>query len=324
MIHNLKIKRFKSIKEIELVCKRVNLFIGHPNSGKSNILEALGLLSFCGHIATNIKDFIRFDLTQYLFYDGLVDEPIEIQVDNALITKIIFKGGSFNITVNRHGGVQNEIMCNISNNGHIQRGFVIKEFEPIKFYRFKQLAEYKDTTPSPLNVPSGSNLFNVVYGSKNIREFATQLFKQFGFRLIYKLHEFKFELLKEKADEFVSLPYSQVSDTLQRILFYYAAIESNENATLIFEEPESNAFPYYVKFLSELIALNEKNQYFITTHNPYFLQAILEKTKKEHLAIFAVYYKDGQTKIKPLFDKDLERMFEGDPFFMIDDIVGEK
>ncbi|HEX9956575.1 MAG TPA: AAA family ATPase, partial [Fibrella sp.] len=40
----VEIKNFKSIKDLRLDCKRVNIFIGKPNVGKSNILEALGLL----------------------------------------------------------------------------------------------------------------------------------------------------------------------------------------------------------------------------------------------------------------------------------------
>lgn len=45
MIDKLSIKNFKSIKSLSTDCKRINLFIGEPNSGKSNIREALGLLS---------------------------------------------------------------------------------------------------------------------------------------------------------------------------------------------------------------------------------------------------------------------------------------
>ena len=48
MITTFDIKGFKSVKAIHLDCKRINLFIGEPNTGKSNILEALGFLSFCG------------------------------------------------------------------------------------------------------------------------------------------------------------------------------------------------------------------------------------------------------------------------------------
>lgn len=41
MIGNLGIRNFKSIKDLDLDCRRVNLFIGEPNTGKSNILEVL-------------------------------------------------------------------------------------------------------------------------------------------------------------------------------------------------------------------------------------------------------------------------------------------
>ena len=45
----LTVENFKSIRRLELECRRVNIFIGEPNTGKSNILEALGLLSFMWH-----------------------------------------------------------------------------------------------------------------------------------------------------------------------------------------------------------------------------------------------------------------------------------
>lgn len=45
MIDRLKIERFKSIRSLEINCRRINLVIGAPNVGKSNILEALGLVS---------------------------------------------------------------------------------------------------------------------------------------------------------------------------------------------------------------------------------------------------------------------------------------
>ena len=45
-IKNIEIKNFKSIRHQTIDdCRRVNVFIGYPNVGKSNILEALGLFS---------------------------------------------------------------------------------------------------------------------------------------------------------------------------------------------------------------------------------------------------------------------------------------
>lgn len=47
MLSKIFINRFKSIKEIDLSFGKVNLFIGGNGSGKSNILEAIGLSSAC-------------------------------------------------------------------------------------------------------------------------------------------------------------------------------------------------------------------------------------------------------------------------------------
>ena len=47
MLRKLKITRFKSIRDLELEFGRVNLFIGGNGTGKSNILEAIGLVSAC-------------------------------------------------------------------------------------------------------------------------------------------------------------------------------------------------------------------------------------------------------------------------------------
>jgi len=66
MIEKLSIKNFKSIKHLELDCKKINLFIGEPNTGKSNILETLGILSFSSY--GRIEDFVRFERMSNLFY----------------------------------------------------------------------------------------------------------------------------------------------------------------------------------------------------------------------------------------------------------------
>jgi AAA15 family ATPase/GTPase len=71
MIKKLSIKNFKSVKELEIDCSRINLFIGEPNSGKSNILESLGLLSWCGYLNEHIDEYIRLSGIQNLFYDDL-------------------------------------------------------------------------------------------------------------------------------------------------------------------------------------------------------------------------------------------------------------
>jgi len=48
VLKSLEIKRFKSIRSLKLECRKVNLFIGPPDTGKSNILESLYFLSRLG------------------------------------------------------------------------------------------------------------------------------------------------------------------------------------------------------------------------------------------------------------------------------------
>jgi hypothetical protein len=109
------------------------------------------------------------------------------------------------------------------------------------------------------------------------------------------------------------------------MVFYTVAIESNKDSTLVFEEPEAHAFPYFTKHLDERIALDEnKNQYFIATHNPYLLSAVVEKAPVADVAVFATYYRDYETRLKLLDQAALSRLFESDPFLGIDQFVEEE
>jgi len=145
--------------------------------------------------------------------------------------------------------------------------------------------------------------------------------------LVLRPQDNKMEVLKHHEDIFISYPYSLVSDTLQRIIFYLAAIHSNKDAILAFEEPESHAFPYYTKYLAEIIALDKSNnQYFISTHNPYLLLSLLEKSPKDDVGIFITYFEDYQTKVKPLSEKDKEELMEMeiDIFFNIERLLAKR
>ncbi|MBK9017016.1 MAG: AAA family ATPase [Saprospiraceae bacterium] len=65
MIKQLKINNFKSIREMELDCKRVNVFIGEPNKGKTNILEGVALTSMM--LPENFSDTFRYSIVSDLF-----------------------------------------------------------------------------------------------------------------------------------------------------------------------------------------------------------------------------------------------------------------
>ena len=195
------------------------------------------------------------------------------------------------------------------------------EVKFIKFYKFMK----HDTFTYPLSTfllpPNGSNMFSLVMGNKKLWEIMDRFYKKFGFTIALKPQESTFEIQKQLDNIIFSYPYISTSDTLQRVIFHSIAIESNENSTLIFEEPESHSFPYYTKYLGEKIAFDKTNQYFIATHNPYLLLSILEKVDKSYVNVFITYFKKYQTKLKLLKMNQISELMDHDPFLNLDTFI---
>ena len=136
------------------------------------------------------------------------------------------------------------------------------------------------------------------------------MFARYGQKLQLRMDERRLEIIKDQDGIIYSYPYSSVADTLQRIIFYLAAIESNDDAVLLFEEPEAHSFPVYVSKLGRRIVESRNNQFFIDTHSPYLVTEILETMLTDdaqagELAMFAAYYEDHQTKVHQLSDEEI-------------------
>ncbi|MFQ5875761.1 MAG: hypothetical protein ACE5JL_18440, partial [Dehalococcoidia bacterium] len=64
--------------------------------------------------------------------------------------------------------------------------------------------------------------------------------------------------------------------------------------------------------------------FFVSTHNPYFLLPLLEKSPKEEVAIFITYFEDYQTKAKLLSEEEMEEITEIDIFSNLDKFLERK
>ncbi len=324
MIKNLEVKNFKSIKHLKLECKRVYVFIGKPNTGKSNILESVGIFSL---LYGNIESFVRFENMTNLFYNQDIEKKIEIKSDD-VYCEISFevKSGQFKV---KGGSKVREIFSFELNYGYDRsqgRNGLCGGISPFKFYKYRVTEVFQRHEHSFLLPSSGENLLSILLTNKSLRKVVADIFSEFKLKIVLRPQENKIEAQKEVEDVIVSYPYSLVSDTLQRVVFHLAAIETNKDSVIIFEEPESHAFPYYTKFLAERIALDKTNQYFIATHNPYFLLSVLEKTLKDDIGIFITYFEDYQTKVKPLTEKDMQEILdlEASVFFNIDKFLEQE
>lgn len=76
---SIHIKNYKSIKNLEFQPRKINLFIGDPNAGKSNIIESLSLLAETTFTTQEtLKKVVRFENLGNLFYDFNISSPIQL------------------------------------------------------------------------------------------------------------------------------------------------------------------------------------------------------------------------------------------------------
>jgi len=273
-----------------------------------------------------IDRFVRFEVMTDLFYDRILDEPIRINFDEKAL-QIDFKDGGFNgiyrIREDKSATRSSNVFKYGYTGGHTG---IHSDFRVFKFYRFTKRRDFPNQMSEFLKPPDGDNLLAVIATRKDLRRIFSDIFGKFGYRPAFRPQEGRIEVLKELEDIIFSFPYSLASETLQRVVFYLAAIHSNKESILSFEEPEAHAFPYYTKYLAERIVLDKNNnQYFVSTHNPYFLTSVLEKTPKEEVAIFVTTLQDYQTKVKFLTEKQKEEILADmgyDFFFNIEKFLG--
>lgn len=322
MVKQISIENFKSIKQLDFEAKRVNVFIGEPNTGKSNILEALGLFSII-HKLDDLKDFNRFKSVSNLFYQNNPHAPIKILLQDEKQLILYPKKATIETEKDEQiyqigiGDVnQFLIKFDFSSDGKYlgfyDSGFALNSpmFRDVMYFRFKTLADFPSKNVFHILPPFGENLFEILYTNPLVKREVEKILKEKGFTLFLETKGRNISIVVKDDESFISYPYETISDTLQRIIFYITAIESNKNAVLLFEEPEANTFPFYTKELGERIAYDDSNQYFIVTHNPYFLMALVEKTPTIDLNVFITYMDDYQTKLHRIADEELSEVVD--------------
>ena len=325
-VKKVEIENFKSIKHVELDCRRINVFIGEPNTGKSNILEAVvGIPSSCYYRYSNvsINSFIRHQNLSNLFYDNSLDEKIRISFQRFndkqnFVIQIAYLDGSYKFSVEPDLMPQSDFPPSVHELNKYKFREISKRF---KFYRFNRFANFKEIKKTNfLLPPDGRNLFSVYITHKSVKSICKEIFARFGLKVLIEPESNELKIVKETEDLLVMYPYTTISDTIQRLIFYVSAILTNKNSIIAMEEPEAHAFPFYTKYLAELIALDDSNQYFITTHNPYFLLTLIEKTPKKDLAVYVTYYENYQTKVKKLSERKIQEILDlgSSAFFNLD------
>ncbi|HVY69488.1 MAG TPA: AAA family ATPase [Verrucomicrobiae bacterium] len=323
MIGPLRIQNFKSIRDLKFNARRVNLFIGEPNVGKSNILEALSLLS--PRALESLGDIVRFATVPDLFFDQDTKLTIRVWADNLRLA-IARLGAGFQGEI-REGG--KDTLCGFSlDHSRVtgSGGVGLGRPDNIRCYKFKAIHQFVDAHPELLHAPFGDNIVAVLYANPELRRRIGGLVRTKGFRLQLKPTESQLLVTKDINDELYSYPWVTVSETLRRVVFFMTAMETNREAALLLDEPETCVFPFYTKYLADRIAQEESNQYFITTHNPYLLSNIVEKTAAKDLAVFVVRMENCETGVKQVPESNIPELLrpDADSFVNFDRLVVEE
>ena len=349
-IKRLKISNFKSVKDLEFQCSRVNILIGPPNSGKSNILESLSLISWMQHVPGGYGKFdnehafewlrvkecpqlfhyydtssqqIKIEATLTPTEDGR-DRTVDMTVES--IGKETFR---FSYAGKVGGGHVSIVFSPDFSHVEFKQKYIKQEHIFIRFYRYPPVLEERLTAGvRNLLPPIGRNISEVFLSGENKRlmKAVEPMLEELGFELVLEPERYAFQMKLSGKRVIPFEPY-QVSDTFKRMLFHLAAVLTNDDSVVALEEPEAHAFPEYLVTLSEQIALSN-NQFFITTHSPeviYTLATKAEEARKGDFSCFLVSFsrKERRTRLKKL-DSGTVRDYATSILANLDDFMEEE
>lgn len=373
IIPKLRIQHFKSIKDLSLDCERINVFIGKPNAGKSNILEAISLLGQSNTEMRIMEGIMRYSSVFQLFNNFDTNKSIHVCTDliSATLNYTLSDMFAFSIEPTDVLKKRQEILAESSvdfdyawkefddlyrqqggkgfadyiigtyrEDDLIEYHYALRKFPdidlmrscksmvldahgkissrniydsnvvtPVKRYDYRNQSNSDNFESDFFLPPHGGNFYRIVRTNKELRQEIQNFLKPNGLELMLDDEKREVSVLQREEDALIRLPLHLLPDTFQRYIFHLAAIMSNRQSVLLFEEPEVHAYGPYIYQLAQYILDDEGgNQYFVTTHNPYFLIPLIQKGKD--VAVFTTWFENFETRARRLSEAELSEMLD--------------
>lgn len=332
-IHDIEINNFKSIRHARVEdCQRINLFVGPPNVGKSNLIEALSLLSYVNSdFHTHLRRMCRYELFSDLFNYGNVSESSNIEFNsNNRISLQYQSEASLHLELQRKHKkkiINWECLFGLEINKDDQfvslpeasrKDLLLSQEESLqklKVFKYKFEIHLFDKVISAIHLdsPAGENLFEVIQKSSEVKKAFAELIKPFGFKMLFDTLSKKLRLFKELDDATIaSIPFGQIADTLQMLIFHLAGCLTNKDSVVLFEEPEAHLYePYILELTNQLKYDKQHNQFFVVTHSQYVIDELLRDDESRYATnIYLVGIEGDSTKVKLLVPKKNKDVFE--------------
>lgn len=315
MVHQLEhitIENFKSIRHLQVKdLNRINLFIGRPNTGKSNFIEALSLFSIpClwENTSKKLSNLLRYETEAELFHNGNFEEDAVISTNIGKCKLSNSTEESLKIVIEF---LNKSFLYEVDDRLVRKAGSRTKYFEPVfKKYVYKTDVKYNRSHSKYLIPPFGFNLFSITQHYADLKQQVHELFEEYNLKIAFDKASQTLKILQvNRNNEIMLIPHSSIASTLQETIFYKAAIATNDNSILLFENPEAHSSPLYLSHFTRDMICKMDNQYFIATQSPFILNDLLEKGRKD-LAVFAVYYENYETKVRKLTSNELDEIYQ--------------
>ena len=322
------VRNFKSIKETKLDLARINVFIGPPNSGKSNLLEAIYLYGIKKRyelwsnsgipysieylerkiirgLETNVRSIFRdFDPKNIIFIRATGYFPMDVSlreddilINNRKIEEEPDELEDFPLTILYR--YENFITTSDYNLENID--YLLPDFRNLNYIITKRYPKIYIDLKSTFESQNNENKFQCKYG------------------ICIVIEKNKFKLLDTVSGK--TYPLSDLKNVAQSIQYYilfstailsseYFSQEYKTETICLLEEPDAHVYPILIEEFIDL--LKEKIKYtniVLTTHNNNTLLMLMDRIPKDKLRVFGVIRGEkGYTEIKELKIEKLRKM----------------
>lgn len=322
LLTDFKIKNFKAFDDFNLQnLKKVNIFVGKPNTGKTSILEALSLFlaknPYMLVLLLSERNILNDeDCFQSLFFDYKTNNYISLISNNDTVairikddekSIVAFTDNDF-VADRVANGLEFKIKQNSKNTQFDDAGY-------ISFYNEQNSLKLKYKRENEID---SLNKLEFIFNFKNKR-YQDRFIKDISSILQAKDQE---KMLQKKMQHFSSnidglkflnnnklvvrqkklqhdIDFRLLGQGFQTYIFILVAILAGKKYILIDEIENGLHFESIDLLLESILNSPKDTQFFITTHNEEILQRLAskigEKNKKtEDIAVFNIYHNKEQ------------------------------